>query len=183
MRSIRTRNTDPIIYRSINTHVYMYDTFLNIVFICTHKESFKTKQIQYRLTQTWHLFSITCKCSQILFESLVNDCALTHVVTRIWLASGGDWLLHESLYEPPYEFCRGSSSTSIDSWNTWFPLHYSFLVMDININKWLHNGKVAWVMNVGVITLHALTEIRRILQIGAWLLYIPSRITIPRGYR
>ena len=38
--------------------------------------------------------------------------------------------------------------------------------MDININKKLQNGEVAWETNVVVITSHAITEICRILYSG-----------------
>ena len=45
-----------------------------------------------------------------------NSCSVTNLTREWW-----NWLLHESWYESPYEFHGGSTSTSLDSWNMWFP--------------------------------------------------------------
>ena len=80
----------------------------------------------------------------------------------MWLLSGGIWLFHESPYESSYEFHRGNTSARFNSWNTWIP-HKEHLNMDINLNTWLQNGKVAWVTNVGELSFckHVVTEIHR----------------------
>ena len=122
------------IKQSINGKLWWYK--------CTIQQGTIIFIIQYSSTQTWYLFLITWEYSQILlspWSKIVCYLRVTLVVSRIWLTSGGNWLLHKSSYEPPYEFHRGNTSTTLNSWNTWSLPHTELLsrYMDININKQL----------------------------------------------
>ena len=57
----------------------------------------------------------------------------------------------ESTYEPPYEPREEIQEKYLIAGTQGFPIKVS-LYIDININKRLQNGGVAWVMNFGALS-------------------------------
>ena len=88
------------------------------MYICTYVlipelHTYGTAQLKLE-THFWLLVSVYRFYSS---PSSMIACYL-HVtlLTHEWYVRR-NWLLHESPYEPPYEFHRGNISTRLDSWN------------------------------------------------------------------
>ena len=111
-----------VYYNWLHYLIFKSPLFWSILIQHTYNiHSIDTAQLKLD-TRFWLLVSVH---RFYLSPSSIIACYLrvTLIVSRIWFASGGNWLLHESQYEPPYEFLGGNTSISLDKWNKWFPPH------------------------------------------------------------
>ena len=117
--------------------------------ICTHIQMYV--YVWYSSTQTWYSFLITHVCWLILFESRTidcvffasNSCGVTNLTCDWWKLSLHTSLLTSSAKEiQEQDSIVGTQDFSIKD----------FLHIDININKRLQNGGVAWVTSFGALS-------------------------------